>query len=57
MSAVYMLNSAAESTPPCGTPVLNWRCDLMCDLYMLCRLGSLDIVCDELDDYARNLGL
>ena len=34
MSAVYMLNSVGERTPPCGTPVLNW----MCDLYMLYRL-------------------
>ena len=23
MSAVYMLNSVGEMTPPCGTPVLN----------------------------------
>ena len=23
MSAVYMLNSVGERTPPCGTPVLN----------------------------------
>ena len=21
-----MLNSVGERTPPCGTPVLNWRC-------------------------------
>ena len=27
MSAVYMLNSAGERTPPCGTPVLNLRCE------------------------------
>ena len=26
MSAVYMLNSVGERTPPCGTPVLNCRC-------------------------------
>ena len=23
MSAVYMLNSVGDRTPPCGTPVLN----------------------------------
>ena len=27
MSAVYMLNSVGERTPPCGTPVLNGRCE------------------------------
>ena len=26
MSEVYMLNRVGERTPPCGTPVLNWRC-------------------------------
>ena len=25
MSNVYMLNSVAAKTLPCGTPVLNWR--------------------------------
>ena len=29
MSAVYMLNSVSERTPPCGTPVLNGRCEDM----------------------------
>ena len=23
---VIMLNSVGDRTPPCGTPVLNWRC-------------------------------
>ena len=27
MSALYMLNSVGERTPPCGMPVLNWRCE------------------------------
>ena len=27
MSDVYMLNSVCDITPPCGMPVLNWRCD------------------------------
>ena len=27
ISAVCMLNSVGERTPPCGTPVLNWRCE------------------------------
>ena len=26
MSDVYMLKSVGDSTPPCGTPFLNWRC-------------------------------
>ena len=27
MSAVYMLNSVGERTPPCGTPLLNRHCE------------------------------
>ena len=23
---MYMLKSVRDSTPPCGTPFLNWRC-------------------------------
>ena len=26
VSDVYMLKSLGDSTPPCGTPFLNWRC-------------------------------
>ena len=26
MSEVYILKSLGETTPPCGMPVLNWRC-------------------------------
>ena len=26
VSDVYMLKSVGDSTPPCGTPLLNWRC-------------------------------
>ena len=26
VSVVYMLRSVGDSTPPCGTPFLNWRC-------------------------------
>ena len=26
VSDVYMLKSVFDSTPPCGTPFLNWRC-------------------------------
>ena len=26
MSDMYILNSVCDGTPPCGTPVLNWRC-------------------------------
>ena len=25
MSYVFMLNSVGDRTPPCGTPVFNWR--------------------------------
>ena len=31
---MYMLKSMGDSTPPCGTPVLNWRCvDVVCDVF------------------------
>ena len=31
VSDVYMLKSVGDSTPPCGTPFLNWRCvDVLC---------------------------
>ena len=26
VSDVYMLKSVGDSMPPCGTPLLNWRC-------------------------------
>ena len=26
VSDVYMLKSVGDSTPPCGTPFLNWHC-------------------------------
>ena len=26
VSGVYMLKSVGDSTPPCGTSFLNWRC-------------------------------
>ena len=29
----------------------------MCDLYMLCRFTSIDVVCNELNDCAWNVGL
>ena len=35
MSAVYMLNSVGERTPPWETPVLNWRCEEMWFLYVV----------------------
>ena len=25
VSDVYMLNNVGDRTPPCGTPVMNWR--------------------------------
>ena len=41
MSAVYMLNSVGERTPPCGTPVLNWRCMDVWFMYVVWALRSL----------------
>ena len=35
MSAVYMLNSVGERTPPCVTPVFNLRCEDVCFLYVV----------------------
>ena len=35
MSALYMLNSVGESTPPCGTLFLNRRIEDMCFLYVV----------------------
>ena len=26
VSYVYMFKSLGDRTPPCGTPVFNWRC-------------------------------
>ena len=23
---MYMFKSVGDSTPPCGTPIMNWRC-------------------------------
>ena len=49
-----MLNSVCERTPPCRTPVLNWRY-----LVSICCVGfaSLDVVWDELNDCAWNVCL
>ena len=30
VSDVYILKSVCDSTPPCGTPFLNWRCVDLC---------------------------
>ena len=43
MSAVYLLNSVGERTPPCA---------ISCVVF-----ASLDVVCDELNDCAWNVGL
>ena len=53
-----MLNSVGERTPPCGTPVLNLRCEDMYVISICCvRFASLDVVCDELNDCTWNLGM
>ena len=50
------MNSVGERTLPCWTPVLNWRCE---DVWYICCVGfaSLDVVSNELNDCAWNLGL
>ena len=53
MSALYMLNSVGERMPPCGTPVLNGRCEDVLFRYVV----SLDVVCDEVNNCAWNVGL
>ena len=51
------LNSVGESATPYGTPVLNWHCE-DCVIYICCvGFASLDVVCDELNYCAWNLGL
>ena len=53
MSAVLMLNSVGERTPPWGTPVLN-GC-----VVSLCCVGfaSIDVFGNELYDCAWNVSL
>ena len=47
--------SVGERTPPCGTPVLT----LGGHVISLCYVGfaSLEVVCDELNDFPWDLGL
>ena len=47
-----MLNGVGESTPPCGTPVLNCVISICC-----VDFASLDVVCDELNDCSWNVCL
>ena len=47
---MYMLKSVGGSTPPCGTPYLNWRC-----VYVLVSecgvcFAAFDVVCDVFDN-------
>ena len=57
MSAVYMLNSVGERTPPCGMPVFELTL-LGCVIYTCCvDFASLDVVCNELNDCAWNVGV
>ena len=41
MSLLQMLNSVGERTPPCGTPVLNCRCEDVSFLYVVSALRPL----------------
>ena len=38
---MYMLKSVGDSTPPCGTPFLNWRCADVFFLNMVYALRPL----------------
>ena len=44
-SAVYMLKSVGESTPPCGTPVFVF---LSVDLYSCCKVYTVCVPCCNL---------
>ena len=41
VSDVYMLKSVGDSTPPCGTPFLNWHCVDVLYLNVVYALRSL----------------
>ena len=41
-----MLKSVGDRTPPCGTPLLNWRCVSKCGVCF----ASFDVVCDVFDN-------
>ena len=38
---MFMLKSVGDSTPPCGTPFLNWRCVYVLFLNVVYGLGPL----------------
>ena len=38
---MYMLKSVGDSTPPCGTPFLNWCCVDVLFLYVVYALRHL----------------
>ena len=44
VSDVYMLKSVGDSTLPCGTPFLNWRCVHV--LFLNVCSAAFDVVCD-----------
>ena len=47
VSDVYMLKSVGDSTPPGGTPLLNWRCVVSeCGV----SFAAFDVVCDVFDN-------
>ena len=41
VSDLFMLKSVGDSTPPCGTPFLNWRCVDLLFLNMVYALRPL----------------
>ena len=53
MPEVYMLKSVGERTPPCGTPVLNWRCiGVVLALYWCCIGVVLALCCTNRVSFA-----
>ena len=41
---MYMLKSVGDSTPPCGTPFLNWRCVDVLFLNVVYALSSATVI-------------
>ena len=52
-----MLNSVGESTPPCGTPVLNRRCLDVWFLCCVCFASPNVIFAMKINDCAWNVGM
>ena len=56
VSDVYMLNRVGDRTPPCITPVLNWRCVCFvseCSVFF----ASFEVGCDEFENGGWDVSL